>query len=136
MYSPFVSRVWSTQGKTLHHYVRFVLLTVMNIKIDSPSVWCYVVWLLVTNILEELATSSSRYSEMFVSVYQTTWCHSIEDHVLDFTTSFHFAAVMFGLIFRSGPRTGESWLHMFSQHFTPGIGILPCCCGLAVHTSK
>jgi hypothetical protein len=115
----------------------------MSIKIGSSSVWCCVVWLLGTNILEELAISSffledrdSRYSEMFISVYQTTQCHSLEDLVLDFTTSFHFAAVICVLAFRSGPRTGESWLHMLSQHFTPGTGILPCCYGLAVRTSK
>jgi hypothetical protein len=123
--------------------MRFVLLTVMSLKIGSSSVWCCVVWLLDSNILEELATSiffldgrDSRYSEMFVSVYQTTWCHSLEDLVLDFTTSFHFAIVICVLTFRSGPRTGESWLHMFSQHFTPGTGILPCCYGLVVHASK
>jgi len=73
--------------------------------------------------------------KMVVPISQITWHHIPEDHnfILPPALELKFLCL---LVFRSCSWTCESWLHMFSQHFTPGIGFMPCYFGLAVHASE
>jgi hypothetical protein len=53
----------------MHYYVRFEVLTAATVKI-------IVFWYLM------LCTQVDRYqcsSEMLLMIYQTTWCHNLDD---------------------------------------------------------
>jgi hypothetical protein len=72
--------------------------------------------------------------KMLVPISQTIW-QSLKIVILISPSALELKHSCV-LVFRSCSWTCESWLHMFSQHFTPGIGFMPCYSGLAVHASE